>query len=247
MINHTVGGSGAHGIAVVEDLARWWPWLLLVIGAVALFIIGSGLAFRSPGRRARGGRDGDGSTVADGQKVPGSLRRLSRQRYTIFSNINLVQDGSSIWLDHVVVSRHGIFVVKTDHHDGTVSGEPGDETWIRRSGRHRTPFSNPLPQSEEGVSALAKFLDLPREVFHPIVFFTEGPVLASTMPLNVLNCGVGRHIARHRAVVLPADRRDQVLKVLNLLVSATVDSKSMGASGSGRRNFRPGGGVSGVA
>lgn len=255
MNNQTVGGADAHGIAAVEGLALWWPWLMLVIGALALFIIGGGLAFRSPSlrnnmpllRRSRGGRDDDDSSAGGAPVVPTSLRRLSRKRYTIVSNIHLAQDGATVRLDHVVVSRHGIFVVKTDHHDGTVSGEPGDEKWVRRSGRQQAEFPNPIRQCEAGVSALAKFLDLPEEIFYPIVFFTQKPAFASAVPLNVLNSRVGSHIARHRAVILQAERRDQVLKVLNLLGTATADYKPMAGPGNDRSTRRAGGGASGVA
>lgn len=78
-------------------------------------------------------------------------------------------------LDHVLVSRHGIFVIETKNYSGKVKGKKEDKEWtqIYKNGSRRT-FLNPILQNEAHIRSLRKALDeYPDVPYHNIVVFAD--------------------------------------------------------------------------
>ncbi len=93
-------------------------------------------------------------------------------------------------IDHVLLSRFGIFVVKTEIAPGWILGDPEAAQWTRRLYRNSSRFENPLPHLERATRALAAALAIPAEDVHPVVTFVGDTVFKAEMPSNVTR-GVG--------------------------------------------------------
>lgn len=94
---------------------------------------------------------------------------LNRRRFTQFHGLVLPTGGGSETLDHVVVSRHGIFVIVSEHRPGLLSGGESQELWKQvRFGRARR-WPNPLYRAKLQMETLQGILGVPRDCFHLVV------------------------------------------------------------------------------
>ena len=61
-------------------------------------------------------------------------------------------------IDHVVVSKYGIFCVETKGYGGLVLGSDGYRTWRSYQGKNYTEFQNPVHQNKVHLEAFAIFV-----------------------------------------------------------------------------------------
>ncbi len=107
-------------------------------------------------------------------------------------------------VDHLVVSRFGIFVIETKNYDGWIFGGARQKLWTQSLFGRNTQFQNPLHQNYLHVQAAKSFLGLAERQFHSLVFFVDGD-FRSEMPENVICSDLCGWIAGHRATLLSDD------------------------------------------
>jgi restriction system protein len=136
------------------------------------------------------------------------LKRLDPAAYQIFNNVYLPRpDGQgSTQIDHVVLSRYGIFAIETKNLKGWIFGKEQDRQWTQQLYRKKVTFQNPLRQNFLHVEALRTSLDLPRKTFHSVVFFVGDCELKTGFPPNVITSGLKCYIESHRLVVLDQEQ-----------------------------------------
>ena len=90
-------------------------------------------------------------------KVNFMLRLCLSGEYTVFSNAIYrgKTKGETTQIDHVVVSRYGIFALETKCLKGKVIVDPLQaDTWVQIVGRRKYSLANPLKQNYAHVKAL---------------------------------------------------------------------------------------------
>lgn len=133
-----------------------------------------------------------------------SLRLLlDRKRYHLFRNVTLPTADGSTQIDHIVVSRHGIFVIETKNYGGWIFGKPHDKKWTQKFPRRSSAFQNPVRQNYKHLRTLADLLALGDDVLFSLVVFVGSAEFKTTMPENVTKLGgcIG-FIRRHSAPLL---------------------------------------------
>ncbi|MEP2783738.1 MAG: nuclease-related domain-containing protein [Pseudoruegeria sp.] len=120
-------------------------------------------------------------------KVALRLRRaLDPDIYTIFHEVLLPSRGGTTQIDHVIVSRFGIFVIETKNMSGWIFGGADQKSWTQSFPRKKLKFQNPLRQNYRHLRTLEDVLAVPRAALHNVVVFV-GPASPKTkMPDNVL-------------------------------------------------------------
>lgn len=96
-----------------------------------------------------------------------------------------LDDGSTTQIDHVVLSRYGIFVLETKHLKGWIFGGEKQRTWTQTLFKHRCSFQNPLHQNWRHVKALEALLQVPLQHLHSGVVFTAECTFKTAMPAHV--------------------------------------------------------------
>ena len=103
------------------------------------------------------------------------LKRLPEEEYKVINDLMLPTSYGTTQLDHVVVSRYGIFVIETKNYKGHVYGGENAEYWTQniRGNKYSTP--NPIRQNNTHIKALEYHLkklniDCP---IHSIVAFSN--------------------------------------------------------------------------
>jgi hypothetical protein len=106
--------------------------------------------------------------------------------YHLLNHVTLrVEDGTT-QIDHVLVSRFGIFVIETKDYKGWIFAGPRDRYWTQVLYRAKFRFQNPLRQNHRHVRAIQELLDfLPPDVVRPVVVFTGNAEFKTNIPDGV--------------------------------------------------------------
>jgi hypothetical protein len=154
---------------------------------------------------------------ARGERAVHCLLRqsLHPSEYAILRDVTLPYEGGTTQIDHVVVSRFGIFVIETRNLSGWIYGSEWDSHWTQSFGHFRVEFQNPLRQNQAHLRALQALLGLRATKFHSLVVFTGKSEFKREMPLNVVRPDrLVPYIQVRRTPLLTAEEADRTLGVI---------------------------------
>jgi len=101
------------------------------------------------------------------------LAKLPTDQYKIINNLMIKTDNGTNQIDHIVVSKYGIFVIETKNYKGWITGGEYSDTWTKNMYGKKYPFYNPLKQNYGHVKNLSKITNLSLDKFIPIVAFSS--------------------------------------------------------------------------
>lgn len=108
-----------------------------------------------------------------------ALSKLNKKEYKVLNNIMIDVDNKTYQIDHIVISKYGIFVIETKQYNGYITGSEYDKNWCLKAGNKKIYINNPMCQNYGHVVALSKKLNLDMDKFIPIV------CIPSTAKVNV--------------------------------------------------------------
>ena len=112
---------------------------------------------------------------------------LDTNVYHDINNITLPTKDGTTQIDHVIVSRYGIFVVESKNMKGWIYGDEKNPQWTQVIFGNKYPFQNPLRQNYRHTKALSDFLNIPHNKFFSVIMFWGDCEFKTPMPENVLN------------------------------------------------------------
>ena len=119
---------------------------------------------------------------------------LDKSIYVPLNNLTMPTTSGTTQIDHVIVSKYGIFVIETKNIDGWIFGDERSPQWsIVKPGR-KYRIQNPLHQNYRHVKAIAEFLDLEEDRLHSLVMFWGECEFKTEMPRNVMLTGYATYI-----------------------------------------------------
>lgn len=111
---------------------------------------------------------------------------LDEKEYRVLSDLILPIAGGTTQLDHVVLSRFGIFVIETKNMSGWIFGGADQQKWTQvQKGGQRRSFQNPLRQNYAHVKAVQSTLEIDLKLLYNFVVFTGSAEPKTEMPENV--------------------------------------------------------------
>ena len=110
---------------------------------------------------------------------------LTSDRYTRFHNITLPTPDGTTQIDHVFVSRFGVFVLETKNMKGWIFGSERQKEWTQKIYKQSFKFQNPLRQNYKHEKALEATLDIPSGSIHSVIVFVGSAIFKTDMPPNV--------------------------------------------------------------
>jgi hypothetical protein len=143
---------------------------------------------------------------------------LDNSTYLAFHNVTVEADDGTSQIDHVILSRFGVFVVETKNYTGWIFGEDKQAEWTCILGPHKYTFQNPLRQNYRHIKVLSELLGLEENKFYPIIAFCGDAEFRTPMPANVMTSGYSSYIRGKSATLIPepevqrlADRLRQLM------------------------------------
>lgn len=176
----------------VQPLVQFWQGLSQVDRGV-LFVL---LAFSSAlgffvGRRwaTSVGRWRSRRFQNQGEALVSRLLRseFASPSYHLMNHVTLRMGDGTTQIDHILVSRFGVFVIETKHYSGWLFASAEGKRWTQVWFRARFSFQNPIIQNQRHVRAVQNVLDhLPREAIQSVVVFSGNAEFKTEIPSGVL-------------------------------------------------------------
>jgi len=110
---------------------------------------------------------------------------LDKEQYHLINNVTLPTENGSTQIDHIIVSKFGVFVVETKNMKGWIFGSPNQKTWTQKIYKHTSKFQNPLHQNYKHIKTLESLLGLNDQQVHSVIVFIGDSTFKTDMPENV--------------------------------------------------------------
>ena len=111
---------------------------------------------------------------------------LDARHYTVLNQVRIPSGGGSILLDHVVVSKFGVFVIASQYARGEVSGGEFQDRWKQQYLGRISRFDNPVHRSRMQTESLQRLLSLPAGRFKTLVILCGHSSIRGEAPSPVL-------------------------------------------------------------
>ena len=106
--------------------------------------------------------------------------------YYLFNNVTLKAADGTTQIDHILISRNGVFVIDTKHYSGWIFGEVHSKVWNQVIYRIKHKFQNPIHQNFKHLTIVRALLDfIPPDSIFSIVVFTGDGVFKTKKPDGV--------------------------------------------------------------
>lgn len=124
---------------------------------------------------------------AEGERrVNSSLsRKLSEKDYILLEDLTLPTAHGTTQVDHIVLSRFGIFVIETKNMSGWIFGGKTQARWTQVMRRHKSQFQNPLHQNYQHIKVVQDLLSIRQDQLESLVAFVGSAEPKTEMPPNI--------------------------------------------------------------
>ncbi|MGH1457884.1 MAG: NERD domain-containing protein [Paracoccaceae bacterium] len=155
-------------------------------------------------------------------------RQLNEQEYTLLEDLTLPTSHGTTQVDHIVLSRFGVFVVETKNMSGWIFGGKTQARWTQVMRRHKSQFQNPLRQNYHHVKVVQDLLGIRLEQLENLVVFVGSAQPKTEMPANVFwnRRDLLNHIASQKTVrFTESEVRDFTRKLRSSALDANKETR----------------------
>ena len=210
---------GAGLPTLVLDWLQDHRTLLLFLGAAAAgFAIG----------RIRTHRDTTYQNLGEAAVASALKAHFSLPGYHLMNHLTLPWVDGTTQIDHVLVSRFGVFVIETKHYRGWLFADARDAKWTQVLFGYTFRFQNPLIQNNRHTQAIRACLDfLPPDAVKAVVVFSGSAEFKTPMPQGVFHIsGLIDYLRKQTTAVMSLNRMQFCvgrLETIRLAISETTD------------------------
>jgi ribosomal protein L37AE/L43A len=139
---------------------------------------------------------------------------LDEREYKMINDLTIENGNGTTQIDHVIISRFGIFVVEDKNIDGWIFGDPNNSLWtIVKWGRNYR-IQNPLHQNYRHIRAIVNILRINISQVHSVIVFRGDCRFKTAMPDNVISGGYISYIKRFRNFLFTENQVNAMYDVL---------------------------------
>lgn len=139
---------------------------------------------------------------------------LDEDTYRRFHDVIIPTVNGTTQIDHILVSPFGLFIVETRNGTGWIFGSKDQARWTQSLHGKSFSFQNPLRPAYRQKKCLSECLQVDQRVIHTVVYFNGDSELESSMPMNVIDRGLGRYVKTFANRVLRPEEVDQIVGTL---------------------------------
>ncbi len=112
-------------------------------------------------------------------------RKFTEPDYILIEDLTLPSGHGTTQVDHIILSRFGIFIVETKNMSGWIFGNENQVRWTQVLHRHKSQFQNPLRQNYHHLKVVQNLLGVRLDQMENLVAFVGSAVPKTDMPPNV--------------------------------------------------------------
>lgn len=148
--------------------------------------------------------------------------------YHLMNHVTLRLKDGTTQVDHILVSRFGVFVIETKHYKGWIFANAKHAKWTQVLFRLKFTFQNPIFQNHRHVLAVQDLLDfLPAGAIKSVVVFTGEAEFKTEVPQGVFSTYGFTAYLREQTVEVMSLKRMQFcvgrLETARLAISGKTD------------------------
>ncbi len=138
---------------------------------------------------------------------------LNKEDYHLIKNVTIPTEDGTTQIDHIIVSRFGVFVVETKNMKGWIFGTERQKQWTQQIFKSKHRFQNPLHQNYKHTKTLETALELTPEKLISVVVFVGDSTFKTDMPENVTHGGgYIRYIKSKTQILLRESEVQQIIQ-----------------------------------
>ena len=139
---------------------------------------------------------------------------LDKSIYRELNNVTIPTPDGTTQIDHVIVSRFGIFVIEAKNMNGWIFGNEKSAEWTQSFPGGKFRFQNPLRQNYRHTKCLSEFLGIDKSKLHSVVMFWGESTFKTPMPDNVLDKGYTSYIKSKETVLFSDEEVEQIVDAI---------------------------------
>jgi predicted RNA-binding Zn-ribbon protein involved in translation (DUF1610 family) len=189
-------------------------WILFALGVAVLYFY-----LKSPSVIGAAGERRVNATLS---------RKLDERDYTLIEDLTLPTLEGTTQIDHIVLSRFGVFVIETKNMSGWIFGGESQALWTQVMRRHKSQFQNPLRQNYLHVRVVQDLLGIRLDQLENLVVFVGSAEPKTEMPWNVFwsRGDLYNYVASQRTVrFTDAEVREFAHKLRNSTLQASKEQR----------------------
>ena len=142
-------------------------------------------------------------------------RNLDKGSYHLIKNVTLPTEDGTTQIDHILVSKYGVFVIETKNMKGWIFGSAKQKQWTHRIYKHSMKFQNPVHQNYKHLKTLERCLDIPNDRLFSVIVFIGDSTFKTEMPDNVTHArGCIDYIKSKTGAVLSQQQVQQIIATI---------------------------------
>jgi hypothetical protein len=147
-------------------------------------------------------------------------KNFGSKHYKLIKDVTLpTNDGGTTQIDHLLISKYGIFIIETKNMSGWIFGGAKQKNWTQKFIKKSFKFQNPHHQNFKHYKVLKEYVKLPTNNFHQLVVFVGDAEFKTDMPLNtIFKNNLVKYINSFDKVLIPENNLFEIV--------AIIDSKS---------------------
>ncbi len=149
-----------------------------------------------------------------GEKTINSILNRQLRDCKILKNIIIKNDAGSSQIDHIVISKFGVFVLETKNYKGWIYGKERDKKWTQNIYGKKVYFQNPLHQNYGHIESLKKIKGLENINFISLILFSGEATLKSNIDNVTYFSKVGDWINQYKETIYTDDEVDFIYKTI---------------------------------
>lgn len=158
-----------------------------------------------------------------GEEVANRELNKLGDNYKVLNDIMVYSDNKTHQIDHIVVSKYGVYVIEMKNYGGTIKGKEKDDEWIQNIGTKTNKLKNPIKQNHGHILSLKDVTKEKENIFIPIVCFGNNVELKLDVTSKaVLLKNLNKTVKSYREV-----RIDNIDKVLTKINDANITDKKV--------------------
>lgn len=148
--------------------------------------------------------------------------------YHLMNHVTLRMDDGTTQVDHILVSRFGVFMIETKDYSGWIFANETEAKWTSVHYRLKHRFQNPIRQNFRHILAVQNLLEfVPRDAIKSVVVFCGNAEFKTDVPAGVVHVeALVSYLKQHSVELLALNRMQYAvgrLETARLALSGKTD------------------------
>ncbi len=152
------------------------------------------------------------------------LGKLPENKYIVFNDIMIKDEKGTHQIDHLVLSKFGIFVIEMKNYYGLIKGKEFDNKWCQYLGKNKSYFINPIHQNYGHIKSLSNLLKLDDKYFISVICFSnQAKIDVKSSSIVTQVDFLDNEILKYNENIVDSD----IKELANIIISNNIDDKAL--------------------